>query len=230
MERSNGRIIIIHFALAILVAALAGCAKSGETESANSSGGGAATGSTDPAKPLSSGMSPSDALAQAMRTQLSAKSYRVRISSSPSPVQGETLVEYVAPDRIRMSNPLSEMVAVGNVTYTRQGDGPWQEAPINAGEIARTFRDPKLIDQLTTNYDIRFVGQDTLDGAPMLVYEYTPKGTAPSPKGGKTKVWINADDSLPRKVETQGVTNPTVTTIIYSDYNSDIKIELPAKG
>ena len=227
MERSIGRIIGIFFVLAMLTATLAGCAKNGEPESVKNSSGEAATSSTEPAKPLSSGMTPSDALAQAMRTQLAAKSYRVRISSYPSPVQGETVVEYVAPDRIHMSNPLSEMIAVGSVTYTRQGGGPWEKAPINAGEIARTFRDPKLIDQLTTNYDIKYVGQDTLDGAAMLVYEYTPKGTSPSPKGGKTKVWISADDSLPRKVETQSAANPSVTTIIYSDYNSDIKIELP---
>jgi hypothetical protein len=227
MERSIGRIIGILFLSAILIAPLAGCAKNGETESAKNTSGETAGSSPDPAKPLSTSMTPSDALAQAMRTQLSAKSYRVRISSSPAAAQGETLVEYVAPDRIHMSNPLNEMIAVGSVTYTRQGDGPWQKAPINAGEIARTFRDPKLIDQLTTNYDIKFVGEDTLDGAPMLVYEYTPKATSSAPKGGKTKVWISAVDSFPRKVETQGVTNPSVTTIIYSDYNTDIKIELP---
>ncbi|HEX5733081.1 MAG TPA: hypothetical protein VF131_09625 [Blastocatellia bacterium] len=227
MERSTGRIIGIFCVIAILTATLAGCAKNGETETAKNSSGETATSSTEPAKPLSSSISPPDALAQAMRTQLAAKSYRVRISSYPAAMQGETLVEYVAPDRIHMSNPLSELIAVGSVTYTRRGSGPWEKAPINAGEIARTFRDPKLIDQLTTNYDIKFVGQDTLEGAPMLVYEYTPKETSPSPKGGKTKVWISADNSLPRKVETQSAANPGVTTIIYSDYNSDIKIELP---
>ena len=226
MKSSIGKIIGIHFILAILIATLAGCANTGETEATKNNSGETATSSAESSKPLSS-MSPSDALAQAMRTQLAAKSYRVRISSVSMSPQGDTVVEYVAPDRIHMTNPLSEMIAVGSQTYTRQGQGPWQKAPFDAGEIARNLRDPKLVDQLATNYDIKFVGQETMDGAPMLVYEYAPKSTSPSRQEGKTKVWISAEDSLPRKVETQGVTNDNVTTIIFSDYNSDIKIELP---
>jgi len=228
MKRSFIKRFGAYLLAAILVSALAGCVSKEEPEPVTTSTGAPASGTTaEPTKPLGSSLSPPDALAQSMRAQLEAKSYRVRISSFSSTVQGETLVEYVAPDRIHMTNPISEMIGVGSETYARQGQGPWQKAPFNAGEIAATFRDPKLIEDLTTNYDIKFVGTDTLDGAPMMVYEYAPKATSPASRSGKTKVWISTEDSLPRKVETQGVNNTSVTTIIYSDYNSDIKIELP---
>ncbi|HJQ69367.1 MAG TPA: hypothetical protein VKA70_10355 [Blastocatellia bacterium] len=227
MKSSLGKMIGAYSLLAILVAALAGCAKTGEPEPAKNSAPETASAPAEPAKPLNSNLSPADAVTQAMRAQLAAKSYRVRINSPGSGVPGEILVEYVAPDRIHMTNPLSEMIAVGSQTYSRQGQGPWLKAPFDAGEMAKNFRDPKLVDQLTIIHDVKYLGQDTLDGAPMLVYEYMPKDPKQAARGGKTKVWISAVDSLPRKVETQGATNLSVTTILYSDYNSDIKIELP---
>jgi outer membrane lipoprotein-sorting protein len=207
-----------YFVLAILISTLAGCANKENS------------GSTGEAKqPVSTDASPLDSLAKSMRAQLASKSFRARISSSNPNMPGETVVEYVAPDRLRMSNPLSEMIAVGSETYTRQGRGPWQKAPINANEMAAKFRDPKLIDELAKNYDVKLIGPDTLDGVPMVVYEYIPKKPSAETPAGKTKVWIGADDSLPRKIEVESDAGgeKSTTTILYSDYNSDIKIDLP---
>jgi hypothetical protein len=226
MRRLVIKRIGLYLITAILITALGGCVNRSEPETASSStpSGSPAAGTSSP---LTSSTLPIDALGRSIRAQLDAKSYRVRISSITPKVQGETIVEYVAPDRIHMVNPISELIAVGSETYTRQAQGPWQKAPLDAREIVATFRDPKLLDQLTTNYDIAFIQSDTLDGAPVLVYEYSPKPTSSVPQSGKTKIWIGADDSLPRKVEVQTGSNNYVTTIIYSDYNSDIKIELP---
>lgn len=207
-----------YFALAILISALAGCAKSENS------------GSTGEAKqPVSPSASPLDSLAKSMRAQLASKSFRARISSSSQTIPGETVVEFVAPDRLHLTNPISELIAVGSETYTRQGNGPWQKAPISANEMAAKFRDPKLIDELDKNYNVTLVGPDTLDGVPMMVYEYMPKNPSPQTPAGKTKVWIGADDSLPRKIEVESEVGgqKSTTTIMYSDYNSDIKINLP---
>ncbi|HKQ04047.1 MAG TPA: hypothetical protein VJ464_02865, partial [Blastocatellia bacterium] len=180
---------VAYFALAILISALAGCTNNENTGS---------TGALNP--PGTPGGSPLESLAKSMRAQLSTKSFRARISSSNPNMPGETVVEYVAPDRLRMTNPVSEMIAVGADTYTRQAGGQWQKAPINANEMAAKFRDPKLIDELEKNYNVALVGPDTLDGVPMMVYEYTPKSPTPQTPAGKTKVWIGTDDSLPRKI------------------------------
>ncbi len=210
-----------YLALAILISTLGGCASNEES---------APTGEAK--QPVSTNAAPLDSLAKSMRAQLATKSFRARITSSSQNMPGEFVVEYVAPDRLHMTNPVSELIAVGSETYTRQSGGPWQKAPMNANEMAAQFRDPKLIDELEKNYDVKLIGPDTLDGVPMVVYEYTPKSPSPQTPAGKTKVWIGADDSLPRKieVETEVGGQKTTTTILYSDYNSDIKINLPVKS
>jgi hypothetical protein len=217
----------IYLITAILISTLSGCVGKQEAEPGSNSTPSGSPAAADPTTPITSSTSPVDALGRSIRAQLDAKSYRVRIMSIAPNIKGETIVEYVAPDRIHMTNPISELIAVGSETYTRQAQGPWQKAPLDAREIVATFRDPKLLDQLTNNYDITFIGPDAIDGAPMMVYEYSPKPTSSVPQTGKTKIWIGAQDSLPKKVEVQTGSNNSVTTIIYSDYNSDIKIELP---
>ena len=221
MKRSLIVRTIAYFALAVLISTIAGCASNNEPGS---------TGDTK--QPISTSGSPLDSLAQSMRAQLATKSFRARISSSNQNIPGETVVEFVAPDRLHLTNPISEMIAVGTETYTRETGGPWQKAPINANEMAAKFRDPKLIDQLDKNYNVTLVGADTLNGAPMMVYEYTPKAPSPQTPAGKTKVWIGADDSLPRKIEVESEVGgqKSTTTILYSDYNGDIKIDLPVKS
>ena len=221
MKRFHIARIGAYLALAILLSTLGGCAGKEETGPAG-----------EARQPVSTNASPMDSLAKSMRAQLATKSFRARISSSTQNVPGEFVVEYVAPDRLHMTNPTSELIAVGSETYTRQSGGPWQKAPMNANEMAAKFRDPKLIDELEKNYNVALIGPDTLDGLPMMVYEYSPKSPSPQTPAGKTKVWIGADDSLPRKieVETEVGGQKSMTKILYSDYNADIKIELPVKG
>jgi outer membrane lipoprotein-sorting protein len=209
---------IAYIALAILIPTLGGCAKSENTGT---------TG--DARQPVSPGASPMDSLAKSMRAQLAAKSFRVRISSSNATAPGEFVVEFVAPDRLHMTNPISELISVGSETYTRQNGGPWMKAPTSASDMIGRIRDPKLIEELDKNYTVTLIGPDTLDGVPVVVYEYTPKSTTAQNLARKTKVWIGADDSLPRKTEVESEVGgqKSITTIIYSDYDSDIKINLP---
>ncbi|MCA1616069.1 MAG: hypothetical protein LC800_18600 [Acidobacteria bacterium] len=66
---------------------------------------------------------------------------------------------------------------------------------------------------------------------PTLVYQYTLDNADGLVGKSTTKTWIALSDGLPRKSESegefQGVKTKTVSVI--SDYNTDIKIELPTK-
>jgi|GEM_PF-997079 len=199
----------------------------------NSSGGAAAISESD--KPI-------DVMTKAVRAQLDAKSYRAHVTSTlDGAPPNKMFIEYAAPDRYRMiregqgggggENGRMEFVVVGEAMYIKKPDGGWARAPVNAGEMIKSFRDPKMLDELAKSADVKFVGPDTLDGAPMLVYQYTQNNPMGMNLKSTSKTWLSVADGMPRKTETEGVIEgkKTNTTITISDYNADIKIESPAR-
>ena len=227
------------YLLCCLLLAAAACSS---TRTDNAGGNNAAPPSTA-ANPTAGGANPRAALSAAVKAQLEAKSFRAQMQSSTS--SGTTsamVVEYVAPDRFHMTQDAQlpgrgsvkqEFIIVGKDTWLKMGAGAWQKFPVDVGQIVAQFRDPKVLEQLAQNADIKFVGADTLDGAPALVYEYTLTGELAKNIKSTSKTWIGATDNLPRKIETEGELQSTgqplktKTTIIYTGYNSDIKIEPP---
>ena len=124
-----------------------------------------------------------------------------------------------------------EYVIVGGATYFKMPNGAWSKSPIDGGEMIKAFRDPKMLDELAKTADVKFVGADTLDGAPMLVYQYTQNNPMGMKLKSTARTWLSVADGLPRKTETEGEFNGTKskTLITMSDYNADIKIEAPLK-
>ncbi|HLL13685.1 MAG TPA: hypothetical protein VK388_01280 [Pyrinomonadaceae bacterium] len=203
-------------------------------------GGNSGGGSTTAA--ISENEKPLDVMTRAMRAQLDAKSYRAHVTSTlADAAPNKMIIEYAAPDRYRMiregqagggeENARMEFVVVANAMYIKKPDGGWTRAPINPGEMIKSFRDPKMLDELVKTADVKFVGADTLDGAPMLVYQYTQNNPMGMNLKSTSKTWLSVADGLPRKTETEGVLEgkTTKTLITISDYNADIKIESPVK-
>ncbi len=196
-----------------------------------------------PINPITATTDPRGAVTRAMGAMLAAKSYRARwVTSSSSGTNSTTILEYVAPDRYHMVREAErsagninkiETIIVGQKTFMKMGDGPWRKFPVNVGELIAQFRDPKVIDELSKSAEIKFVGPDTLDGSPTMVYQYTYSD--PQGKGFKTtaKTWIGVANNLPLKTESEGeseVMGKTLnskSTITYYDYDADIKIERP---
>jgi hypothetical protein len=151
------------------------------------------------------------------------------------------LIEYAAPDSDRMTRAAGqggatgdssmEYVIVRGAMYMKTPDGGWAKSPVDASDMIKAFRDPKMLDELTKTADVKFVGPDTLDGAPMLVYQYTQTNPMGMNLKSVAKTWLSVADGLPRKTETEGEFNgqKTKTIITISDYNADIKIESPLK-
>jgi hypothetical protein len=229
---------IIGVALCFLSITLAGC------KSSPGSSGGAATVSsngvnaTTSAAVISESDKPLDVMTRATRAQLDAKSYRANITNSLSSGATNTLlIEYAAPDRYHMQTHAQangrdttlEYIIVGKDTFMRMNYGEWRRFPVDMSQMITAFRDPKLIDELAKKSDVKFVGTDTLDGAPMLVYEYTMDNAMGMNIKSHTKTWVAVADGLPRRSESDSDMNgvKTKTEMKLSDYNSDIKIEPP---
>ena len=182
---------------------------------------------------------------KAMRASLAAKTYRSRIVTSSSSGSNRIMTaEVVAPDRMHMTMEMdmpgrgtvkNETIVIGRETFVKAGDAPWQKNPMGMGDLLAQFRDPKAIDAIAEKAEVKYLGTDSLNGAPMLVYQYTMKDLLGPGKDGVSKVWIGATDSLQHQVESESDVDPLNTgkmihskvTATFYDYDADIKIEAP---
>jgi outer membrane lipoprotein-sorting protein len=203
----------------------------------------ASSGSTGgSAAAISESDKPLDVMLRAVRAQLDAKSYRAHVTSSLADgAPNKMTIEYVAPDRYRMiregqgggagENGKMEFVIVNGAMYMKAPNGGWVKSPIDASQMIKAFRDPRMLDELAKTADVKLVGADTLDGAPMLVYQYTQNNPMGMNLKSTSKTWLSVADGMPRKTETAGEFDgkKTTTLVTISDYNSDIKIDSPVK-
>ena len=170
-----------------------------------------------------------DALTKSINAQMSARSFRARMDANTDGQEVARTIEYVAPDRFHMTGEDNEMIVIGSNAWTRRNGGAWQKLPIDTGQIIASVRDPKMIEQIRQNAEVKLIGPDTLDGMPTTVYQYTLRNVMGTDMTSHSKTWIANADSLPRRVETEadikGKTSKA--TITYFDYNADIKIEPP---
>lgn len=226
--------------LCTLLLASAAC-----SSSPGAGGGGATlspngTNATASAGVISPTDKPLDVLTRATRGQLDAKSYRANIKTTSSTNTTSAIaIEYAAPDHYHMTthsqaagrDTTLEYIIVGKDTFMKMNAGAWQRFPVNMSQMINSFRDPKFIDEITKSSDVKFVGADTLDGSPMLVYEYTLDNVAGMKIKTHAKTWVAVSDGLPRKSESEGEFSgvKTKTEMTVFDYNSDIKIEAPIK-
>jgi hypothetical protein len=234
--------------LCFVLLAVAACSSqpAGDKAAAGGSAAPASTGGTGgglSAAAISENDKPVEAMTKAMRAQLDAKSYRAHVTSSTDDgTTNKMLIEYAAPDRYRMTGEgqggggagqgfKMEYVIVGGATYIKNPNGGWVKSPIDGSEMIKAFRDPRMLDELAKTADVKFVGSDTLDGAPMLVYQYTQNNPMGMNVKNTAKTWLSVADGLPRKTETEGEFDgkKMKTLITMSDYNADIKIEAPVK-
>jgi hypothetical protein len=220
----NHSIRLLTFFLTLAVIMAAGCkapANRNSAGSANRPASGDAASATD-GQAL-------DGLTKSINAQLSAKSFRARLDSTSDNQEMARTIEYVAPDRFRMAGETDEMIIIGSNAWMRQSSGAWQKLPIDASQMIAAVRDPKMIDEIRKNAEVKLIGPDTLDGKPMTVYQYTLRQAMGTDLTSHAKAWVSVDDSLPRRMETETEIKGKISkaTITYFDYNADIKIDPP---
>jgi hypothetical protein len=206
-------------------------------------GGPSSSTGNAPMNPVTAGADPHGELTKAMSAMLAAKSYRSRMqSSSSSGINGTTLVEFSAPDRFHLTREATlpgrgpskqETIIIGNDTWMKMGDAPWQKFPANLGEMITQLRNPKAVEELAKATEVKFIGPDVLDGSPAMVYQYTLNDIEGKGFKNTAKTWVGVTDNLPRKTESEtemnitGKQTDTKTTVTYYDYGAVIKIEPP---
>ena len=181
---------------------------------------------------------------KSMKASLNAKSFRERVTTINSDGgKVNATIEFVAPNRAHITTAVglsdgsivkTEMIIADKDSYRKNGDAPWQKSQMDMGDFLTQFRDPKIIDSITEKAEVKYIGADTLDGVPMLVYQYTIKDLLGKGNIMVTKSWIGAIDGLPHQTESEsdmdlgtGEMIHSKSTIVYYDYNADIKIEPP---
>jgi outer membrane lipoprotein-sorting protein len=234
------RILFITILFLFCLALVSGCKSRTETQPGGSPEGSATTpGSVTTA----GGANAKEELTKAMKAVMDAKSYRSSLTTSKDGgVQSITTVEFVAPDRFHMIQDLNtadkgqarhEMVAVGGEVFMKSADGHWRKMPVDMSKMLTAVRDPKVIDDITKEADVKFLGTEQLNGQPMNVYQYTLKNALGSGVNSITKTWVSQTDNRPYKIETDqelninGKTEKSHTSSSYVDYDTDIRIEAP---
>ena len=181
-------------------------------------------------------------LTSAIKSMLAAKSYRARVESTTSTgTISTTAIEFVAPDHFHLTRESNtpghaaiktETIVVGDESWMKMGDAPWQRFPANLSEAIKQFRNPDVINEIVKSVDVKIIGTDVLDGTQTTIYQYTLGSPDNKEFSTIAKTWV-AGDGLPRKTESEGdltLGNKQVHTksiITYYDYEADIKIEKP---
>ncbi len=168
---------------------------------------------------------------KSMRERLLKMPYRIRINLGASDAKGETVIEFVPPDRHHIVSPSAEMVVVGDRSYMKR-NGAWMQLPINMGEMLKQFQDPTFdagVDLKISN--VVSDGEEAVNGVAADVYEYDNQMTVEGQTfNSHVKLWLARDTGMPVKTEsTSEVSGVKKTTTSFIEYPADLKIEAPIK-
>lgn len=201
------------------------------------------SGSTTSPSAARAGADARAGLSKAMKAMLAARSYRARVESSTSSgTTSTTLVEFASPDHFHLTREVTvagraprhqETIILGNDTWMKMGETPWQKFPLNLGDLITQFRDPKILEQIARSIDVKVIGAEALDGSQTTIYGYTLTDSDNRQSDITARTWVGVADSLPRKTESESDGNlggrqiHIKGTVTYYDYEADIKIERP---
>ncbi len=138
-------------------------------------------------------------------------------------------VEYFAPDRYHVkylggTGAGMEMIWIGTESYMNL-NGKWTKMPATNTSIP-TLRDSFTEEGLKTLTDVKFEGEETVDGKPALAYSYgnvTPAGNYPF----TSKIWIGQDTGLPMKIYVEYTNGTLKNMTVNYDVESKVTIEPP---
>jgi len=175
------------------------------------------------------GSNPRTEVIEASHKLIEAKSLTGRIDATgPAPFKQQ--VEYVAPDRYRVSyrdeaGAETQLLMAGDKSYVRSGDS-WNEMSSDTNPTP-TIRNSFSDEVLGSISEAKFEGEDKVDGKTALVYSYklvTKVGNFPVTQ----KIWVDTITGIPIKcyVEYSEGSIKTLTTTF--DTELPVTIDLPS--
>lgn len=118
-----------------------------------------------------------------------------------------------------------EMIMIGNQSFMKTG-GKWSKMPGDGNASIPTLRDSFTEEGLKTLEDVKYEGEETVDGKPALVYTYrnvTGKGAFPF----SAKIWVNKESGLPLKIVVDYTNGVLKQMTVNYDTESPVTIEPP---
>ena len=166
------------------------------------------------------------------------RSFRARMTTESDGKQHESTMEYAAPGRMHMVMRTQNMehILIDGAHYMKS-DGKWTRLPVSSGAMLEQIRkDPEAIAAFErTVSGAQRVGAETVNGVPATAYRYYQAAKIAGALGssaGWVKMWVGAN-GLPLKVESEstgsilGMGSRGKTTIFYSDYGANVRINAP---
>lgn len=214
----------------LVALALVGCSSTDDS-GANSTDSGSANGGSNNVSPaittaaVVTRENPMADIEMMAEKVLDQKAVRVKTSAFGDK-NFTTEVEYVSPDRFRIkSGPGLERIIIGKDVYMFLGDS-WAKLPSFDGQMP-DVREMFRKERHKYFSDVRFVGEETVNGRPSLVYEYKNNGEGNLGEN-VSKIWVATDDGLPVRIESRYSGGNLKSMVIEYEYDPSIKIEVPA--
>lgn len=194
-------------------------------------GGGSGTGSGSSGGSASGGSDPKADVIAASKKFIDLKSFSAK-TEGMGQTEIKSQIDYVAPDRYHVSYLAGtgagmEMIMIGGQSYMKPAGGSWSKMPGDAKAIPN-LRDSFTDEGLKTLSDVKFEGDETLEGKPAMVYSYknvTPVGNYPF----TSKSWISKTTGLPMKIYVEYFNGMLKNMTVTYDTESPVTIEAPIK-
>ena len=140
-------------------------------------------------------------------------------------------VDFIAPDKFHITylggtGAGMELIFIGADGYMKSGS-KWTRMPGNKNSIPN-LRDSFTEEGLKSMTDVKFEGEETVDGKPALVYTYknvTPVGNYPF----TSKSWVSKSSGLPIKIYIEYSNGMLKNMTVTYDTESPVTIEAPIK-
>ena len=188
-------------------------------------GGGGGGRSADGKGTATGGADPKADVIEASKRFIALPSFRANMEGvGQSEIKSQ--VEYLAPDKFHVkylggTGAGMEMIFIGKDGYMKSGD-KWTKMP-GGGNIP-TLRDSFTEDGLKTLSDVKYEGDENVNGVATSVYSYknvTPVGDFPF----TSKMWVRSDTGVPLKIFVE-YTNNQALKHMKVDYDTDAKITI----
>ncbi len=220
--------------LVMLLAAVLGCSRI--TEVANRSGEAGNTANTNASETQTAESGPAPAefapggdakadLEKLAERFMTIESFRAKMhGEGQTPMRTE--LEYVAPDRYRMKTGNGvDVVIIGRTTYMKVG-AKWQKMNLPLDGAIDQMRTAFNKDAMKWVSDVRYTGDDSVNGKAAYVYTFHGKG--PNNVGDNdSKLWVAKSDGRPVKVEAVYKSGALRSMTIEYDYDTPVSIEAP---
>lgn len=230
---------VILIAVTLLSVVVLGCSSLRETANttsgvSNTSNSNAGKQSTTDSVPATGKFAPSgdakadiDKLAERFFAQ---KSFKAKmVGETQNQTQMLTDLEFVTPDRYRLKNSnVMEMIVISNTTYMNLG-GSWRKMNLPVDSTIDDMRNAFSKDGTKWFSDVKYTGDETVNGRPAYVYAYHNKGQSAGVGENDSQIWVAKDDGMPVKVDMIYRSGKLKKMTIEYDYKTPVSIEPPIK-